>query len=217
MVRAGFPLTDAMTDGSDWRIGMSAQSEHELDAVNASIESTLQRLYHLRRRRNFLASPLLRLPVELILKIFVHAIELDDDDSSSSDGSSTSSSDNGGPTQFVLAAICHQLREIGITSSQLWSTVDLDIPPVAELFLKRCKYDPHTLTMTRPVTERRSGYPVTVSAQEALWEQLEGRTFNNLRSIVLEATSSVVTHRIPGVLRRAPNISNINLHNIVPF
>jgi hypothetical protein len=72
-----------MTDGSDWRMEMSAQSEHELDAVNASIESTLQRLYHLRRRRNFLASPLLRLPTELILKIFVHAIELDDDDSSS--------------------------------------------------------------------------------------------------------------------------------------
>jgi hypothetical protein len=184
---------------------MPAQSEHELGAVNASIESTLQRLYHLRRHRNFLASPLLHLPTELILKIFVHAIKLDDHDSWPSD--------DGGPMQLVLTAICHQLREIGITSLQLWNAVDLVIPPIAELFLERCKYDPLTLVMTLSVAERSSMYRVIVPGQEALWEQLEGRTFNNLRSIVFEATPSVITHRILGVLRRAPNISSIDLCN----
>ena len=56
----------------------STQDADELTTVEADIESTLQRLYHLLRRRNFFASPLLRLPTELILKIFRHVIEQDD-------------------------------------------------------------------------------------------------------------------------------------------
>jgi len=59
---------------------MPARSEHELDAVEASIESALHHVRHLRRRRNILASPLLRLPTELILKIVEHGIEPADDD-----------------------------------------------------------------------------------------------------------------------------------------
>jgi hypothetical protein len=214
-----------MTDGSDWQIEMSAQSEQDSDAVNADIESTLQCLCHLRRHRNLLTSPLLRLPTELILKIFVHAIELDDDTPSpldndnswssddgslpswSSDEGSSWSSDNsdssfphdngssssdGGPPQLVFTAICHQLREIGIASSQLWSTVDLGIPRIADLFLKRCKYDPHTLINSQLVVKRRTRSTVSPGKQ-ALWEQLEGRTFNNLRSIAFEAEEIDVT------------------------
>ena len=130
-VWAGFLIANVTTDGSDRRTEISTQGDHESDVVEASTESTLQRSCHLRRLRNFLASPLLRLPTELVLKIFVHTTE-PDDDASDSDSSSSS---NDGPTLLVLTASCHQLREMGITCPGLWSTVDLTIPPPpAELF-----------------------------------------------------------------------------------
>ena len=56
---------------------MSAQCGHELDAVDISIEPTLHRSIHPSRDTNLLASPLLRLPTELTLKIFGHAIEIE--------------------------------------------------------------------------------------------------------------------------------------------
>ena len=185
---------------------ISAQNDHELDAVETSIASTLQRLCHLRQRRNFLASPLLHLPTELILKVFVHAIALDDD-------GSAFPPDNG-PTLLVLIATCHQLREIGIASPQLWSTVDLTIPPIAELFLERCHYDPRTLIKCRSVSERRSMYLVSGPGREAVWDRLEGRTLNNLHSVVFEGLPHEFTRRIASVLQRAPNVSCLDLHNI---
>ena len=63
---------------------MSTPSE---DGVVEIDKSTLQQPYHLSRQKNFLTSALLRLPTELILKIFKHSIELDDEgDSDESDG-----------------------------------------------------------------------------------------------------------------------------------
>jgi len=184
---------------------ISAQNDHELDAVETSIACTLQRLCHLRQRRNFLASPLLHLPTELILKIFVHAIALDGDGAFPPDN---------GPTLLVLIATCHQLREIGTASPQLWSTVDLTIPSLAELFLERCNYDPRTLIKSRSVSERRSMYLVSGPGREAVWERLEGRTLNNLHSVVFEGLPHEFTRRIASVLQRAPNVSCLDLHNI---
>ena len=182
---------------------MSPRSERNLDALGNNIESAPQRLYYLRRRRNFLAAPLLRLPTELILKIFAHAIESGDDDQSLSvwDEETSSPPNDDGPTQLLLTAICHHLREVGMASSLLWSTVDLAIPPVAKLFLERCESDPHTIIKPQ-------------SASEGVWEQLEGRTFNNLRSIVFEGAPHEFTRRVAGVIRRAPSISNLDLDNI---
>jgi hypothetical protein len=153
MLSTGFLLADATTGGSDWRMEVSAQSEHELDAIDADIKYTLQRLF--RRRRNFLASPLLRPPAELILKIFVQAVELDNGDASSSDHGNSSLSDNS-PTRVVISAIYHQLRGIKLTSPQLWGTVGLAVPPTPKLFLKRCKHGLHILTKSRPVIESGS-------------------------------------------------------------
>lgn len=116
---------------------ISAQGGYELDTVDASMESTLYRSIHLRWRRNFLASPLLRIPTELIPKIFIRAIALDEDDSSSLDDDNASSMDIGRPILLVLTATCHQLREVGMASPQLWSTIDFTTLSVAELFLER--------------------------------------------------------------------------------
>ena len=146
---------------------------------------------NLRRRRNLLTSPLFRLPTELILKIFELAIEIEPEKKM--------------PVAFTLTAVCHQLREIGIASPQLWDTVDLTYPSLAELLLERCKYDPRVLVMSRG---RGS-----LIRREAVWEQLGGRTFNNLRSIVFEGPPHELTHKVTGVLQRAPNISNLDLHN----
>ena len=104
---------------------MSAQSEYGLVTVEADIESSPQQLPH---RRDLVTSPLLCLPAELIVKIFEHAIERD--------SNSSSLFSDSGPTVLVLTAICQELRNIGITAPLLWSTVDLTIPPLAELFLQ---------------------------------------------------------------------------------
>ena len=52
---------------------MSARSGVDPGVVDASVGSTLRYSIHPRRRRNLLV-PLLCLPTELILKIFVHVI-----------------------------------------------------------------------------------------------------------------------------------------------
>ena len=57
-----------------------AQGGDEMGVVEASIESTVRRLHPLRRRRNSLGSPLLRLPMELILGIFARMVQPGDDD-----------------------------------------------------------------------------------------------------------------------------------------
>lgn len=100
-------------------IEMSAQSGHEIGPVDTNMEPSLRHSFHLQWRRNFLASPLLRLPTELILEIFAHAIGLDEGDQPSLNYDNSSSSDKSGPTLLVLTSICHQLREIGIASPQL--------------------------------------------------------------------------------------------------
>lgn len=194
---------------------ISARSGHELDAVDANIESTPHCSIHLRWRRNFLTSPLLRIPTELIIKIFVHGIELDQDDSSSLDDNNTSLLDIGRPILLVLTATCHQLREIGIASPQLWSTVDFTTLPVAKLLLKRCKYDPHILLAktSYPDPGWRKMYVVRNPRREAVWEKLEDLTFNNLHSLVFEGTPDELTRRIVGIIQRAPNISNLDLYN----
>ena len=210
-VWAGFLIANVTTDGSDRRMEISTQGDHASGVVETSTESTLQLSCHLRRHRNFLASPLLRLPTELVLKIFAHATEPDDDDALDSDSSSSS---NDGPTLLVLIAICHQLREIGMTCPGLWSTVDLTIPPLAELFLERCDYDPHILIKSLSASEwRRSMYLVANPRREAAWERLEGRALNNLHSIAFRGLRDEFTQRIVGVLRRAPNVSNLDLRN----
>ena len=182
-------------------IMISTQGGHDSDAVDVSMESTPHHSIRLRRRRNFLTSPLLRIPTELILDIFAHVIDTESNDD--------------GPLMLVLTAICHQLREIGVTSPQLWSTVDLTTPPIAELFLERCEYDPHALIWSQFTSERRSPYFTANPEREVLWEKLEGCTLNNLRSLVFERGDSKheFTRRIFGVLRRAPNISNLDLFN----
>jgi len=176
---------------------MPTQSRHESGVVDASVESTLHRSIQLSRRRNLLASPLLRLPTELILKIFVHAIGSDDDDR--------------GPLLLDLTAVCHQLRETGMASPQLWCTVDLTTPLIAEVFLERCKYDPHTLIKFPSASEVD---PVKNPRRDALWEKLEGRTFNRLRSIVFEGPRREFARRVVGILQKAPNISKLDLCNL---
>lgn len=176
---------------------MSAQSEDESTA-EANIEN-IRRSSHPHYNRNFLASPLLRLPTELILKIFKHAIEPDDSLSPSRRRS----------TLFVLIAICHKMREIGITTSHLWNTVNLAVPPLAKLFLERCNYDPRVLIISKYPQEGQSRDP----RREAVWEQLEGLAFNNLRSLVFEGTTPEFERRIVPILQKATNLSSLDFQN----
>ena len=183
------------------------QSGHEPNAVDANTESTLHPSTHLSRRRNLLASPLFRLPTELILKIFAHAIDNDDDGHGDSH-------DNHGPSLLTLTAICHQLREAGIASPQLWGTIDLTTAPlIAELFLERCKYDPHTLIKFPSASEDLLVYPTKNPRRDALLEKLQGHTFDRLRSIVFEGSQREFALMVVDILRRAPNVSNLDICN----
>ena len=114
---------------------------------------------------------------------------------------------------LVLTAICHQLREIGIAFPRLWGTVDLTTPLIAELFLERCEHDPHTLMKSPSASEISFMYPKHNTRRDALWEKLEGCTFNGLRSIVFEGTEREFARRVVGILQRAPNVSNLDLCN----
>ena len=177
---------------------LAAQAIDELALVEINLESTLQRLYHLRRRRNFLASPLLRLPTELILRIFEHAVELGDEDDDSP------SSMQACRTLLVIVGICYELRKIGMTTHYLWSIIDLTTPSLAELFLERCNYDPRILIKSLPLHEGR----------ETLWTQLQARTFNSLRSLVFKGGPSEFTDgSIPiPILQWATNLSSLDIH-----
>jgi len=181
---------------------MSAETGHDLDAVDSGTGSALHHSVHPRRHRNLLASPFLRLPTELVLKIFVRAIEIE--------------SENNRLVPLVLTAICHKFREIGVTSSKLWGTVDLVTPPIAELFLERCNYDPQTLKRSPTASENKLECLVGDPGRTALWEKLKGCKFNGLRSIVFEGTKYELDVRVAGILRRAPNLSNLEIYNIQP-
>jgi len=123
----------------------SAQGGLNPGAIDANVGSTLRCSIHPRRGRNPLVPPL-RLPTELILKIFIHVIESEsDDDDDRVDYDDDDDYRHLGPPLLVLTAICHQLREIGTASPQLWSSVDFTILPIAELFLERCEYNPRIL------------------------------------------------------------------------
>jgi len=179
---------------------MSAQSCVDPGAVDASVGSTLRYSIHPPRRRNLLV-PLLRLPTELILPIFVYVIE--------SEGNDDDDHRHLGPPLLSLTAICHQLREIGTTSPRLWSSVDFAILP--KLFLERCEYNPSILLAKDYKLWRPRG--VSNSRRETFWEKLEGRTFNNLRSLVFQGTQDEFAHRVVVVLQRAPNVSNLDICN----
>ena len=196
---------------------MSASAADETIAAEPTIEPTLSRLYHLRRQRNSIASPLLRLPTELILHIFEYAIEPeggsdndDDDDSYIGDGDDDDISTwpKDGPTLVVLVSICHKLREIGITTPRLWGTVDLTIPSIAELSLKRCKYDPRIIIQSRYARRSQS-----IRRVQAVWAQLEGRAFNNLRNLAFKGNSPEFERRVVPILQTATKISSLDLEN----
>lgn len=207
-------LTHRQTPGTDYIMELLTESRRDLDTADADIEPTaLHRSIHLRRRNNLLASPLFRLPTELILKIFVHVIDLD----------GPPLPDNDCPlSPLVLTAICHQLREVGITFPQLWSTAKFITPQITELYLERCKYDPHIILVTDPSRFTFCDLfrppvphcPAKAQRWDAVWEKLEGRTFNNLHSLIFEGTSYALASKMVSVLRRAPNISTIDLHYV---
>ena len=199
---------------------MPARSGHDLGVVAANIESTPNCSFYLRWRSNLLASPLFRLPTELLLKIFVHAIEFDEvdqplslfNDSEIFDRYNSPSSDEHCSTLFVLTAICHHLRGIGIDSPQLWGTVDVTSPPVAKFFPERRKHDPHFLVLSQTIIETRSMIPIQNPRRDAIWKQLEGHTLNKLRAIWFEGTPYDFTRWIADVLRRASNISDLDFN-----
>jgi hypothetical protein len=198
-----------LTDDLDWQMELST---HSVDQVEADIGSTHQRVYDLRRYRNLLASPLLHLPTELIVKIFGYAIDSDyeddgntddnTDDSDESDDGSSSTEER--PTLLVLTGICHKLREIGTTTPRLWSTIHLAAPSLTKLFLEKCNYDPRILIALRsPYNER-----------EATWKQLDGCTFKNLRSLVFKGSISQFNHRAIPLLQGAANLSGLEVQNV---
>lgn len=156
-----------------------------------------QRSIHILRGRNFLSSPFLHLPTELILKIFGHTLDW-----------------GPGLSSLLLTAICHKLREVGIAFPQLWNVVSFTAPPLARLFLKRCNYEPRVLLITESQLAPK-GRSIRYLAQDprwqAVWGELKGRTFSDLHSLVFEGVPPAFVDMVVGVLRRAPNIANIDL------
>ncbi|KAF9650789.1 hypothetical protein BDM02DRAFT_1254878 [Thelephora ganbajun] len=163
---------------------------HVWDAIDVKRELVLHHLIHLRRWRNIIASPFFRLPTELILDIFVHAVELN----------------RRARFWVILTAVCHRLREMLIHSSLPWSVVDTDSIRLAKLFLERNRFDPHVLFATN-----YSWFPKVNTRRAALWEELEGRTFNNLRLLVFRGPRREFDHRVVDLLRRTPNLSSLEI------
>ena len=163
---------------------------HDWDAIDTKLDLALHHLIVLRQWRNLLASPLFCLPTELILEIFVHAVEL-----------------NGGVRFWVtLTAICRILRELLIHSSLPWRVVNFSSIHLAKLFLERCKFNPLVLFATN------YKWSISVEAgRAALWEELEGRTFNNLRFLLFQGSRHEFNHRVVDLLRRAPNLSSLEV------
>src|ERR1700753_3056548 len=179
---------------------MSTQGEDGFVTVEADTESSPQQFYH---RRNLVTSPLLRLPAELIIKIFEHVVERDNHNPPSPWEIR--------PALLVLTAVCQELRNIGITIPRLWGTVDLTIPPLAELYLQRCNYDPHILKRFSSHRENQSLGLIEDPRREAVWAQLEGRLFKNLHSLEFRGMSSELEQRIVPILRTATNLSSLEL------
>lgn len=168
---------------------MPAPGGHGWQVVDAGREPVLRHVACLRRQRNFIASPLFRLPTELILKIYMHAV--DDDDL----------------RWLALTAICHQLRKTFISSPRLWGVVDFRFARLAKLFLERCNFDPHLISVTD------SKYvPCTDVEREELWEELDGRTLNNLRFLLFTGSEMEFNGRVVVLLRMAPNLSSLELN-----
>ena len=179
---------------------MSTQSEDGFVTVEADTESSPQQFYH---RRNFVTSPLLRLPAELVVKIFEHVVELDNHNPPSPWEIR--------PALLVLTAACQEHRNIGITIPLLWSIVDLTIPPLAELYLQRCNYDPHILKRFSSIRENQSLGLIEDPRRKAVWAQLEGRVFKNLHSLEFRGMSSELEQRVVPILRTATNLSSLEL------
>ena len=180
---------------------MSTQNQRDSLKDDASIKSTHQRSIRL-QATNFRSSPLLRLPTELILKIFEHTIDW-----------------GPGLSSLVLTAICHELREVGITFPPLWNVVNFTTPPLVELFLQRCSYEPRTILITESqlVPEGRSSHNLVHDPRwEALWEKLEVHTFNDLQSLVFEGVPRTFVDAVVSVFRRAPNITHVDLRYRFP-
>jgi hypothetical protein len=163
---------------------MPAQNGRE--TIGVERESALHYLTNL-RRWNLLTSPLFRLPTEVILRIFAHTVELDDQ------------------SWLALTAICHRLREISISCSRLWGTVDFSSPVhVIKMFLERCNFDPHVFLAT-------DLYPSVEADRVTMWEELQGRTMGNLRSLVFQGSEQRFDRRVLDLLRRAPNLSSLEV------
>jgi hypothetical protein len=160
---------------------------HEWEAIDTKRELAFRHLIHLRRWRNLNAFPLFRLPTELILGIFGLAVKL-----------------YGLRFWLILTAICHPLREMLIHSPLPWRVIDTDSVPLANLFLERSKFDPHVLFT-------KSWDPSITPSRVSFWEQLEGRTFNNLRFLIFRGQKAGFERDIAGLLRRRPNLTGLEI------
>ena len=161
---------------------------HGSDAINAKRghRSRFRGDLNDLRQRNFIYSPFLRLPVELILDIILHAFQL-----------------HGGFRFWViLTAICYRLREILVSSPFLWRVVDTDSVPLAKAFLARSNFDPHALLATNHVWPPH---------RTAFWDELGGRTLKNLRFFVFRGPKSVFERWVVDVLQRTPNLASLEI------
>jgi hypothetical protein len=147
---------------------------------------------HLRQWRNFVSAPLLRLPTELILDIFVLTLKI---------------SYRGFRFWVTLTAICHRIRDVLVYSPSPWRIINADSTPLAKLFLERCNFDPHALfVMDRLSTPSPRGRDKT-----RFWEGLEGRTFDSLRFFMFRGLKEEFEHRVFDLFRRTPNLSTLEI------
>ena len=195
----------------EWQMELLVHAARD-ELIETTLEPIPQPMCLQRYRRNAHSSPLLRLPTELILEIFERTAGPDNDPSDDVDRYHALSSLEDNPKDLLaLTAVCHELRNIGIATPHLWRTVDLTIPPLAELFLERCDYNPSTLILSQSV--RKKGLFRLLKATEAIRLQLEGRSLNNLRSLLFEGAPSQFELNIVPILQRATNLSSLELHN----
>ncbi|KAF9779150.1 hypothetical protein BJ322DRAFT_1088797 [Thelephora terrestris] len=167
---------------------MPALSGYGLESVETIGEPAHRHAARLPRWKNLITSPLFRLPTELILKIYLHTV--DDDDLQ----------------WLALTAICHQLREIFISSPRLWGAVDFRSVSLTKLFLERCNFDPHLISVTDS-----SFASSTDVEREALWKELECRTLTNLHFLVFVGSKKEFNRRVVHLVRRAPNLASLEL------
>ena len=168
---------------------MPALGGYDSEAIDATRETALRHLICLRRWRNLITSPLFRLPNELIVEIYMRAV--DDNDL----------------RWLALTAICHRLREIFVSSPRLWGVVDFHFAHLAKLFLQRCNFDPRLISALDFGFASRGGI-----GREALWRELDGRTLNNLHFLLFKGSEEEFNQRVADLLRRAPNLSSLELN-----